>query len=461
MATKNPKTKAQSGGDFLGRIDTMFKVTAPDAAPVEVPAAVAPSSPPSPFQIQWLSVDEIDMGDLQPRLSMDETELDELIESINSIGLLHAIVVRPNPSRPSRKLIMAGHRRLQAVRKGANAAPPATENRGLWLHKIPAVVFPENLTPVEILTIAMEENTTRSDLNALERGLGYERLHSMFCEVLGYKVTWPEIGKKTGLSYRQMKRYRDLAEMVKSLPPDLQNKVKAKFGAKEKEDRWTERHGRAIIDLGDAPRQRDILVRQMLNEDLTATKAEQRAKAIRAAEPTESDLRLRDAMGRELQRIQQQSAEKTAEANRANLEQGRAHLSIVRDSEVTGEPAGERSAPTPKQEPKDTYVQGYYTPEMVKDLHLDPSHIGKPIPRLYDPNAPEKPEPVATEVKSDKPTRADVATELASINKRLNELRTIATQAEADDFGNGEIAAEAKKLGFIATALANEFGTRG
>jgi ParB family chromosome partitioning protein len=116
---------------------------------------------------------------LQPRRHFDETELENLAESIREKGILQPIIVRADPTRPNGYEIVAGERRWRASQRAQ-------------LHEVPIIV--KDLDDGEVLEIALIENIQRADLNAVEEAQGYVQLMERF----GH--TQDELGKLLGKS---------------------------------------------------------------------------------------------------------------------------------------------------------------------------------------------------------------------------------------------------------------------
>jgi ParB family transcriptional regulator, chromosome partitioning protein len=96
-----------------------------------------------------------------PRKRFDETELDELAESIRTRGLLQPVLVRAVPNTPDLYEIVAGERRWRAAQRAGQA-------------DIPAILL--DVGEKEALELAIVENVQRTDLNALEEAAGYAQL---------------------------------------------------------------------------------------------------------------------------------------------------------------------------------------------------------------------------------------------------------------------------------------------
>lgn len=94
----------------------------------------------------------------QPRTHFNESELEELSESIRENGVLQPLLVRKNDSKYE---IIAGERRYQASKIAG-------------LEKVPVIV--RDVDDQKMLELALIENLQRSDLNPIEEAKGYKRL---------------------------------------------------------------------------------------------------------------------------------------------------------------------------------------------------------------------------------------------------------------------------------------------
>jgi len=113
----------------------------------------------------------------QPRTEFDQASLDSLAASIEGVGLLQPIVVRPAGDG---YVLVAGERRLRAVRQLGHAEI--------------AAVIREETDDATNLTEALVENLQREDLNPLEEAAAYRQL----LEDLG--MTHDEIAERVGRS---------------------------------------------------------------------------------------------------------------------------------------------------------------------------------------------------------------------------------------------------------------------
>ena len=106
---------------------------------------------------------EIEIGKIhpnpnQPRTHFNETELQELSESIKVHGVLQPLIVRADEKGYE---IIAGERRYQASKLAG-------------IDKLPVII--KDVNDQQMLEIALIENLQRSDLNPIEEAKGYRQL---------------------------------------------------------------------------------------------------------------------------------------------------------------------------------------------------------------------------------------------------------------------------------------------
>ncbi len=104
-------------------------------------------------------------GKFQPRKVFDQTELEELAESIKSNGVLQPILVRPLTDKSSNYEIIAGERRWRASQIAK-------------IHEVPVII--REFDDETALGVAMIENLQRSDLNLIEEAEGYRTMMNVF-----------------------------------------------------------------------------------------------------------------------------------------------------------------------------------------------------------------------------------------------------------------------------------------
>lgn len=168
-------------------------------------------------------VDSIVPNPWQPRSSIPEEDLQDLSSSIREHGLIQPlIVVRGSTEDPldvgSVYQLVAGERRWQAAKLAG-------------LTEVPVIV--RDVTPREMLELALVENLQRSDLNPLEEAQGFRQLMDEF------GVKQEQVAERVGKSRAAV------ANAVRLLR--LPDPVKARIIDRE----ISEGHARALLALKD------------------------------------------------------------------------------------------------------------------------------------------------------------------------------------------------------------------
>ena len=112
-------------------------------------------------QKNQLSISDLVPNKYQPRKIFDESNLEDLTNSIRERGLIQPIIVRKSAEDISKFEIIAGERRWLAAQKAG-------------LHNVPVVIT--DVDDLKSLEFAIVENVQRQDLNPLEEAQGYKRL---------------------------------------------------------------------------------------------------------------------------------------------------------------------------------------------------------------------------------------------------------------------------------------------
>lgn len=161
------------------------------------------SSAPAPTVIFEMPVSELVQGQFQPRQSVNDDDLSELVQSIKQQGVLQPILVRElTGSRIADGLvwheIVAGERRWRAAKLAG-------------LKTVPVVI--RELDDKSALAIALIENLQRKDLNAIEIAESLARLKEEF------GLTHQEVADSVGRSrssVSNMIRLLELGAVVRS-----------------------------------------------------------------------------------------------------------------------------------------------------------------------------------------------------------------------------------------------------
>jgi ParB family transcriptional regulator, chromosome partitioning protein len=222
------------------------------------------SGEPSGPSFEQLPLDRIDPNPRQPRGAFDEEPLHDLTASIEAVGVLQPIVVRPSGERYQ---IVMGERRVRAARSAG-------------LERIPAIV--RTTEDDQMLRDALLENVHREDLNPLEEAAAYEQL------LLDFGITQEELAARLGRSRPVIAN----AMRLLRLPGSVQRRIAART--------LSAGHARAVASLED-PVQQERLADRIVAEGLTVRMAEELAQRIKNGEPLlgpdeRARLRVRPAM---------------------------------------------------------------------------------------------------------------------------------------------------------------------
>ena len=112
-------------------------------------------------QKNQLLISDLVPNKYQPRKIFDETNLEDLTNSIKERGMIQPIIVRKSNDDKTKFEIIAGERRWLAAQKAG-------------LHNVPVVITEAD--DLKSLEFAIVENVQRHDLNPLEEAQGYKRL---------------------------------------------------------------------------------------------------------------------------------------------------------------------------------------------------------------------------------------------------------------------------------------------
>ncbi|MFJ6942848.1 MAG: nucleoid occlusion protein [Limosilactobacillus mucosae] len=249
-------------------------------------------------QVVEIPVAAIVPNQYQPRKVFDQTEIQELAQTISEHGLLQPIVVRE--FRPGEYEIIAGERRFRAVKL-------------LQWEKIPAIV--EKMTDAESASLALIENLQRAQLSPVEEAQAYKQLMEF------NHLTQAALAKGMGKSQSFVANKLRLLKLIKP----VQNAIL--------DGRITERHGRALLSL-DEDQQRTLLmeivnqhwnvrqtedaVAQMLGKPTSAEKAAQQAVQEKASQ---SDAVTPSSSATENDVVAEPAAKKPAKQKRAKKKQ--------------------------------------------------------------------------------------------------------------------------------------------
>ena len=211
------------------------------------PSAGAASGEPTGPSFEQLPLGRIDPNPRQPREAFDEESLQDLTTSIEAVGVLQPIVVRPSGDRYQ---IVMGERRVRAARAAG-------------LERIPAIV--RTTEDNQLLRDALLENVHREDLNPLEEAAAYKQL------LADFGITQHELASRLGRSRPVIAN----AMRLLGLPGSVQRRIAART--------LSGGHANAVLMLED-PVQQERLADRIVAEGMTVRMAEELAQRIKTGE---------------------------------------------------------------------------------------------------------------------------------------------------------------------------------
>ena len=161
-------------------------------------SVVSPDSERSSADIMLIPVDMIEPNPFQPRMSFDNEALEELAESIRSLGLIQPVTVRRKSQ--DKYQIISGERRFRACRMAG-------------MEEIPAYIRDTN--DQGMLEMAIVENIQREDLDPIEVAMSYERL------IEECHLTQEQMAMRVGKNRASVTNYLRLLKLPAKVQHDL------------------------------------------------------------------------------------------------------------------------------------------------------------------------------------------------------------------------------------------------
>jgi len=196
-------------------------------------------------QILQIELDKIQLNPQQPRKRFDHAELEDLIDSIKSYGIIQPLIATRIDGQTYQ--LIAGERRLKAAQV-------------LNLKTVPVII--RAAKEQEKLELALIENVQRKNLNPLEEALSYKRLVDEF------NLNQEEIASKIG------KKRSTIANTLRllNLPAEVQKAIL--------DEKITEGHARAIAALANEKEQLEFL-KKILRNEMTVRETEDQVKKVK------------------------------------------------------------------------------------------------------------------------------------------------------------------------------------
>ena len=200
-----------------------------------------------------IEIDRIAPIPKQPRTHFGEQALDELAESIRTLGVIQPITVRKEAD--GRYTIISGERRWRASKLAGLTSMPA---------------YIREADEESMLAMAIVENIQRQDLNAIEVALSLQRL------VDECHLTQDSLGERVGKKRSTVANYLRLLK----LPVEVQLAVR--------EELISMGHARALINL-ESEQQQIALLKKTIKKGLSVRQVEEAVKELNSAKPRKAE----------------------------------------------------------------------------------------------------------------------------------------------------------------------------
>lgn len=188
--------------------------------------------------LEELAVDRIEPNHYQPRVHFEAASLESLAASIDQVGVLQPVIVRP--AGDGMYELVAGERRWRAAQQAG-------------LETIPAIV--RTVEDVASLEQALVENLHRQDLNPLEEAAAYQQLLEDF------GLTQESLAERVG---RSRSAVANMLRLLHLSPEIQQYLIEGSLSAG---------HARALLGVEDEDRRR-ALADKAVADDLSVRKLE-------------------------------------------------------------------------------------------------------------------------------------------------------------------------------------------
>ena len=194
--------------------------------------------------VAQLSVDKLVPNPGQPRKNFDETELQELADSIKTYGIIQPVIAAN--AGDGTYYIIAGERRTRAARLAG-------------LSEVPAII--RDYTDQKRLEISLIENIQRKDLNPIEKAAAFKNL--MDFSGLSQDDLAARVGKDRSTVANALRLLR--------LPVEIQKSIE--------EGKVSSGHARALLSVTDG-KAREKLYREILKGNISVREAEKLASSL-------------------------------------------------------------------------------------------------------------------------------------------------------------------------------------
>ena len=200
-----------------------------------------------------IPVDMIEPNPFQPRMTFDNDALEELADSIRTLGLIQPVTVRRKSA--DRYQIISGERRFRACRMAG-------------MQEIPAYIRDAN--DQGMLEMAIVENIQRENLDPIEVAMSYQRLIEE-CNLTQEQMAF-RVGKKRASVTNYLRLLR--------LPAKIQHDLKVGL--------LSVGHAKVLLGVEDAMMQ-ESLCDLVIREGLSVRQLEEKISRLNAVRPEKKD----------------------------------------------------------------------------------------------------------------------------------------------------------------------------
>lgn len=191
--------------------------------------------------VTTLPINQLQPNPFQPRDKVKKEELEDLVESIKTYGILEPLVVAQTPAGYQ---IIAGERRWRAAKTAG-------------LTDVPVVI--RKTTPKGMLELAIVENVQRIDLNPIERAQAFQQL------IREFNMTTTQVAQRVNKSMPYVSNTLKLLELPDAITDGLMG------------EQITEGHARALSGIHN---EQDMIecYKIILKESASVRRAEELAR---------------------------------------------------------------------------------------------------------------------------------------------------------------------------------------
>ena len=205
-------------------------------------------------QKNQVSISDLVPNKYQPRKIFDESNLEELTNSIKERGIIQPIIVRRSNKDLNKFEIIAGERRWLAAQRAG-------------LHNVPVVITEAD--DLKSLEFAIVENVQRHDLNPLEEAQGFKRLIDEF------SYDQEKVSKFIGKS----RSYITNSLRILTLPEDVIKLIESQ--------KLTAGHAKILVGLSNA----SFVANKIIEKKLSVRQAENFVKLFKNKKQSSKNLK--------------------------------------------------------------------------------------------------------------------------------------------------------------------------